>query len=142
MDAKREGERHITAKELSQLYWLNREVERDKAQLEALRGRAEGVGTQIITGMPHIPGITDKVGNRAVEMADLQSNIEANIRRCLSEVNRLNRYINDIPDALTRLIFAYRFVNGLPWGQVAASVGGGNTARGVQQRVFRYLYKR
>jgi hypothetical protein len=129
----------MTIRELSQLHYLNLEIERDRAWLEALRTKSWGAAAQVITGMPHVPGITDKVGEYAAEIADLQSAIKANLKRCLREADRLNRYIAGIPDSMTRLIFAYRFVNGLPWGQVAANIGGGNTEWGVRQRAYRYL---
>jgi hypothetical protein len=132
----------MTARDLSQLYWLNREIERDRARLEALSTKSWGVAAQVITGMPRVPGIPDKVGKLAAEIADLRSAIEANLKRCLREADKLNRYIANIPDSLTRQIFALRYINGLPWGQVAASVGGGNTAEGARKCVFRYLHKR
>ena len=49
----------MTLKELSQLYYLNREIEMDKRRLKALEVKALP-GAQVITGMPHAPGVTDK----------------------------------------------------------------------------------
>ena len=57
----------------------------------------------------------------------------------MHERNRLERYIADIPDSLTRQIFALRFINGLSWVHIALDVGGGNTEEGVRKRVYRYL---
>ncbi len=74
----------MTLKELSQLYYLNREIERDKARLDELYSKAAGC-TQTITGMPHVPGVTDKVGKYAAEIADLRGIIEANIQQCFYE---------------------------------------------------------
>ena len=51
----------MTLKELSQLYYLNREIEMDKRRLQELEVKALP-GAQVITGMPHAPGVTDKVG--------------------------------------------------------------------------------
>lgn len=130
----------MTIKELSQLYWLNREIERDKARLEELYTKAIGCN-QPITGMPHVPGITDKVGRYAGEIADLRGIIEANIQRCFYELNRLNRYIDNVDDPQMRMILSLRFVNGLPWQQVAASIGGSNTADSVRKACRRYLDK-
>ena len=54
----------MTLKELSQLYYLNREIEMDKRRLQELEVKALP-GAQVITGMPHGPGVTDKVGEYA-----------------------------------------------------------------------------
>ena len=128
----------INIKELSQLYYLNREIERDKRRLAELEVGAQSC-TAKITGMPHGSGVSDKIGNFAAEIADLRGIIDANISRCWYELNRLNRYIAVIDDSLTRQIFTLRFVNGLPWQQVACSIGGDNTADGVRKVVTRYV---
>ena len=114
----------MTLKELSQLYYLNREIEMDKRRLQELEVKALP-GAQVLTGMPHAPGVTDKVGECVAEIADLRGIIEAKCQQCLYERSRLERYISSIDDSLLRQIFTYRFVNGLPWRQVAACIGGG-----------------
>ena len=55
----------MTLKELSQLYYLNREIEMDKRRLQELEAKALP-GAQVFTGMPHAPGVTDKVGEYAL----------------------------------------------------------------------------
>ena len=128
----------MTIKELSQLYWLNKEIERDKTRLAELYAKATGT-SQAITGMPHAPGITDKVGKYATEIADLQKEIERHVVACEQEKVVLEAYINGIPDSLTRQIFHLRFVGGESWEGVADAVGGNNSPGGVKQRVFRFI---
>ena len=127
----------MTLKELSQLYYLNREIEMDQHRLRELEAKALP-GAQVITGMPHGTGVVDKVGEYAAEIADLRGIIEAKHQQCLYERSRLERYIAGIDDSLTRQIFTYRFINGLPWVQVAACIGG-NTPDGCRMTVKRYL---
>lgn len=128
----------MTLKELSQLYWLNREIEMDQQRLRELELKALP-GAQVLTGMPHAPGVVDKVGTYAAEIADLRGIIEAKHQQCLYERSRLERYISSIDDSLLRQIFTYRFVNGLPWEQVAACIGGGNNAGNVRMLCYRYI---
>lgn len=128
----------MTLKELSQLYWLNREIEMDQQRLRELELKALP-GAQVLTGMPHAPGVVDKVGTYAAEIADLRGIIEAKHQLCLYERSRLERYISSIDDSLLRQIFTYRFVNGLPWEQVAACIGGGNNAGNVRMLCYRYI---
>lgn len=128
----------MTLKELSQLYYLNREIEMDKRRLEELEAKVQQ-GGQVLTGTPHAPGVADKIGDLVPEIADLRGIIEAKHKQCLYERSRLERYISSIDDSLLRQIFTYRFVNGLPWEQVAACVGGRNTAETVRQAARRYI---
>lgn len=130
----------MTIKDLSQLYWLTREIEKDSGRLEELYEKATGTASAI-GGVTKAPGFTDKVGRYAVEIAELRSVLEARRDRCEAEKVNLERYIDAIPDSLTRQIFHFRFVDGQSWELVAQSVGGGNTKNGVKKRVFRYLEK-
>lgn len=128
----------MTLKELSQLYYLNREIEMDKRRLQELELKAVSC-TPDTTGMPRSPGVSDRVGRYAAEIADLRGIIEAKHQQCLYERSRLERYIADIDDSLLRQVFTYRFINGLPWEQVAACVGGSNSAGSVRMMCYRYL---
>lgn len=128
----------MTKKELSQLYYLNREIERDKLRLLELENAASSA-TQRITGMPFVGGISDKVGNYATEIAELKELIGLKIRQCWLELNKINRYISGIDDSLLRSILSLRYVNGFSWDQVAAHIGGGNTEKSVQMMVRRFL---
>ena len=89
--------------------------------------------------MPRSPGVGDRVGRYAAEIVDLKGIIEAKLQQCIYERNRLERYITTIEDSLLRQVFTYRFVNGLPWQQVAACIGGSNTADGVRMMCNRYI---
>ena len=129
----------MTLKELSQLYYLNREIERDQERLDALRERAAAAGAPNTDGMPKSPGYENRIEHYIAEIVDLEAIIRAKISLCMHERNRLERYIADIPDSLTRQIFALRFINGLSWVHIALDVGGGNTEEGVRKRVYRYL---
>lgn len=129
----------MTLKELSQLYYLNREIERDQERLEKLRASASAPGAPNYDGMPKSPSFENRLERYIAENVDLEAIIRAKITQCLHERARLERYIAEIPDSLTRQIFQLRFINGLTWVQIAFSVGGGNTEEGVRKRVYRYL---
>lgn len=127
----------MTKKELSQLFYLNREIQRNKDKLARLRGRATST-TSSISGMPHAAGISDKTA-LAAEIAYLDGIIDAQIRQTFYEYNRLIAYINSIGDSATRQVIELRFVNGLTWQQVAYSIGGDNTADSVRKICDRHL---
>lgn len=112
----------LTKKELSQLYWLNREIEADKRKLEELRLAAVSA-TAKITGLPHVTGVRDKVGEIAVLIEEQSRLIELKKKQTVIEYNRLMRYINSVDDSLMRQILTLRYVNGLSWQQVAFAIG-------------------
>lgn len=131
----------MTLKELSQLYHLNKEITKDQERLDALRHKSFPLGSKL-TGMPgggnFVQSVIDK---NTVEVIDLEGIIEAKVKQCLHERNRLERYISDISDSLTRQIFTLRFINGMSWVQVAHHIGGGNTEDGVKKICYRYINK-
>ncbi len=128
----------MTRKELSQLYWLNREIEMDQRRLRDLEAKTLP-RTQTATSATRSSGMTDRVGNCAVEIADLRDIIATKRQKCLQERIRLERYIAGIKDSFLRQIFTYRFVHGMSWRQVADHVGGRNTADSVRKAVRRFL---
>lgn len=131
----------MTLKELSQLYYLKKEIQMDKQRLESLRTKSLSPVSPRFDGIPHGKGVESKVERYAAEIADLEAIIAAKQEQCIHECNRLERYISDIEDSLTRQIFTYRFVNGMSWNQVAACVGGNNSGDSVRMSVKRFLSK-
>lgn len=132
----------MTLKELSQLYYLNREIEMDKRRLEGLKMKSQSPSSARLDGMPHSTSIESRVERYAAEIADLEAIIAAKCEQCIHERNRLERYISDIDDSRLRMIFKLRFVNGLSWWQVAAHIGGNNTGDSVRMAVQRFLQKK
>jgi len=108
----------MTLKELSHLYYLNREIEMDRQRLEELRSKAE-----------------------SLQSLALEAIIKAKQERCIQERDRLERFISGIDDSLNRQIFTMRCACGLRWVEIAAKVGGGNTAGSVSRRFYRVLEK-
>lgn len=130
----------MTLEELSQLYYLNREIEMDRRRLAELKAKVTGPQSPNITGTPG-GNHENRMERYLAEIADLEGILSAKIARCTHERSRLERYIADIPDSLTRQIFTLRFINGLSWEQVAANIGGYNTAKNLSNICYRYIEK-
>ena len=128
----------ITKRELSQLYYLSREIEQDKKRLMELETAAQGI-TQQITGMPPTGGAGDKVGKYAAEIADLKAIIEHKAQQCWYELNRLNRFIVSVEDSQMRQILTLRYIERKSWQQVANAMGNHNTADNLRMRHDRFL---
>lgn len=129
----------MTVQELSQLYYLNREIENLQKELVRLEAKIAPHAWQL-TGMPRGSNVTDNTTERlAAEMVDLQAIIKAKQIQCIHERNRLERYIESIQDSETRFMFTLRFINGLSWHQVAKSMGEGYQGDSLKKKCYRYL---
>ena len=131
----------MTLKELSQLYYINKEIESDMQRLEELRLAVSSPSSSKISGMPFSGSRINITENILAEIIELESIINNKINRCVAERARLERYICGISDSLTRQIFTLRFIKCFSWRQVAYKLGGGNTADGVRMLCKRYIAK-
>ncbi len=133
----------MTKKELSQLYHLNREIEEQQRRLQEIEDLATSC-TSYITGMPKVSGINDKISKYAAEIADLKCLLDLNLKKCFYELNRLNRYIESLEDSEMRMILTFRYINGLPWEQVAMNISpyaSGDSVRKAHDRFLRKAHK-
>lgn len=124
--------------ELSRYYNLQKKLERNREMLLSLSAAAEP-GAQALTGMPYSSGVPDKVGELVAEMEDLDQRILALEAECECEKKKLKAYTDKIDDDQTRMIFRLRFLHCMTWGEVAAIIGGSNSANSVKNICYRYL---
>ncbi len=128
----------MTLQELSKYYDLRQALARDEGILESLRAAAEP-GAQVITGMPHAPGVSDRVGDLAIEIADMEAKIAYLRGEAETAGAQVEAFIATITDDQTRMVFRLRFLRCLMWKEVASILGGGNTEEGVKKICYRYL---
>ena len=128
----------MTIYELSQLYRLKSEIEDNEQRLRQLEARL-GPSSPDLSGMPRGGGGESSTERLALELADLRAIILTQQIQLIHEQSRLERYINTIPDSLTRNVFRQRFVNGLSWMQVATRVGHGYTPDAARMLCKRYV---
>lgn len=128
----------MTLQELSLYFKLRERLERDKQILESLQAAA-CPGAQVMTGMPHSPGIKNKVGDLAVEIADMREEISGLEVAIEEEERRVITFIEAVPDEQMRTILRLRFIRCLTWQEVADIIGGRNTEEGVRKSCYRFL---
>lgn len=135
------GGEFMTKKELSELYYLNREIEKLSKDLETLENSSY-VGSSEITGLPRGNSKSDSVGKMAIEIAEIKELIKLRKDESVLKRNKIFRYINGINDVYIRMILSFRYINGFDWLQVAENIGGGNTADSVRMAHNRFLNKK
>ena len=128
----------MTLQELNKHFELREKLAKAHEMLDALRAAA-CPGAQVLTGMPHATGVKDKVGDLAVEIADMGDRIEFLESEIKASEASILPFIKSIDDDQTRLIFRLRFIRGLTWKEVAAVVGGRNSEDSVKMVCYRYL---
>lgn len=128
----------MTKKDLSYHWELRKQLAGDMELLASLEAAA-GPGAQRLDGLPHAPGVRDWMGDCAAAIADAKSEIARTEAELAKSEAAIAAYIDTIADLQTRTIFRLRFLGGMAWKEVAATIGGGNTEKAVQLRCYRYL---
>ena len=157
----------MTVKELSKLYWLNREVElnkrqladlekelaEDKERLDGMRRSLDGLASPKLDGMPHGSDVSSPVENTVEQimmleaaltrkhdaLVNLTARISARQTLIILERDKLEQFIGTINDPYMRQVFTLRYVDGLQWKQVAAKVGDAETWDSVKRMCYRYI---
>lgn len=128
----------MTLDELNRHLDLITELKKAQDMLQSLWNAAYP-GGQVLTGMPHAPGVKDKIGDLAIEIADLESDIADLEARVSASEKPVKEFISNIQDIQTKMVFRLRFCRGYQWKEVARVLGGGNSEESVKKVCYRYL---
>lgn len=126
----------MTKNELNQCYWLNREIEQLKKELQDLEGKE--YKPMDYSGMPRGTVISDSVAKLAVQKAELHELISLKLKECMIARTRIERYINSIDNIEMRMIVRLRHINGLTWSQMALEL---NYSERHIQRLYHNFFK-
>ena len=141
----------MTMKELSQLSALESEIRLLRRQIAESREDRKNcaVVDVVLSSSKHPPyqqhaqvvggyGPSGQAASLSRLIGERRARLGAALIEREQERIRLEDYIASIPDSLTRQIFRLRFVEGMEWRDVAAKVGGDNSADGVRMIVMCY----
>lgn len=128
----------MTLAELNWHFELRDKLARAQETLATLRQKALP-GASAMTGMPRAPGVSDKVGNLAVEIADMEESIVYLETEVKANEGAVLDFIQSIEDVQLRILFRLRFIRCLTWAEVASVIGGQNSEESVKKMCYRYL---
>ena len=114
----------MNKKEISQCYWLSREIGQLEKELIELNGK-EYKETDY-SGMPHGSGVSDCVSKLATDRAYLHELILLKLKELMLARTRIETFINTVEDSEMRMILRLRHINGMSWQQIAFSINGNN----------------
>lgn len=97
----------------SNLYFLNREIENIKKTIADLNYRIKFLDK-------YSDEEKQKFKKEEKELSDI---LFLKQKQCIKEQNKLEEFIWKIPESFLRLIFAYRYINGLTFREIAHLIG-------------------
>ena len=112
----------MTLQRLNEHYELVEQYLNAEYMLLRLRDAA-GLKAQAITGMPHGSGVSDKVGDTAVEIVRVAENLEDLRRRLKEDEVPILAWIDTVDDLCTQTALRLRFIHGKPWKEISDLVG-------------------
>lgn len=125
----------MTLDELNEYHNLIKQIATKERQISNLRQNL-GIGSPNMDGMPHGSGVSDRTGNLAIEIADLEARLDQQRKAAKEKRPGIENFINTIDDDITRLVYRFRVLYGYTWSDVAETLGGYNTKESVRKRFF------
>ncbi len=111
--------------------YIQKEIARVKKRIEERRAAAEK--TVAGGGNGCGCGVSDKVGNNAAELADLDKQLKQYIEKREAEESAIMSFLMGINDARLRLIVQLYFIDCKSWQAVADEIGGDETENSCKQ---------
>lgn len=125
----------MTRKELSQIYYINREIEMWERELESVTS----LQSPRLDGLPRGSETGDSTANKALQAAEIREIINGLLAKLQLKRKEIYDYIATIDDSLMRQIIMYRCLSLCTWEEVAIYVGGGNSADSVRKLFVRFV---
>ncbi len=114
---------------------LHERLERAYDMVESLRERAYP-GGQNLDGMPRGTDVSDKVGNLAIQIADLTARIEWLEEETEKGDEEIRKFANSFDDERLQMIIQARFISCFTWSDTADLLGPAFTEKGVKRLLY------
>jgi len=132
----------MTYDDLYQLRDLEREIKRYDQRIDELRAQRTAINAPAFdrepSGRNDSPGRESKIERLTAEIIDLEELLRLSREKRVIEKQRLERYISQVDDSLTRQVMELRFNAQLSWNQIAARMPG-STVGSLKMMLGRYL---
>lgn len=130
----------MTLQDLNRYLSLCKQLDKARESLLDLQDAAVP-GAQVLTGMPHTPGVKDKVGNLAIEIADTKDAIKEMEKETERMKGEVEEFIRTIEFVELRTIFRLRYIRFLSWEDIAEVFRWRYTETTLRRRTERYMEK-
>lgn len=127
--------------QLEKVYYIKQEIKMWTDELIEIEAQSEAKAqpTYVIGGRSTLT--SDSTGTQAIRRAEVKGIIEKKLQECIDAVGEIMAYIATIDDPILTMIVYMRCVRCDSWNNVAAKVGGGNSADSVRMKFNRAFPK-
>lgn len=105
---------------LMQVRMINELITAKQAERDQLMTLATNI-TPNMDGMPHATGVSDKIGNAAVKLADMTREIDDLVDQYLDIKQEIIAELEKLPDVEYTVLHKY-YVQGKSWGKIATEM--------------------
>ena len=103
--------------ELNELYWLTKEIEDLQNRLQELE-ETNGIGSSKMGDGIHGSDVSNPVEKVAIKKLQLKNRIAENMLVILEQKEKIERYVETIPDSQIRTIIRLRNVDLMSWESI------------------------
>lgn len=129
----------MTLRELSQLYWLKKELKHCERRLAEKKATMRSLSSPDLSGLPFGSDGVSSLQRYIECIQEIEQEIEERKNRIAEEILKIEKYISTIDDSAVRQIFTLRFIELKSWVSVAHQLGGNNTDDSVRKQCYRYI---
>ena len=98
---------------------------------------AAGLKAQVMTGMPHGSGTSDKVGDTAVELVRAEEKLVTLYNRLKEDEAPILEWIDTVDDICTQTALRLRFIHGKQWKEISGLLG--STDDAVRMKCYKTI---
>ena len=128
----------MTLQELNDNIKLHERLDRAYDMAQSLREKAD-LQAPVVDGLPHGTDVSDKVGNIAIAIADLDERINDLEDQLYLADDKVRRFANSFEDERVQAAIQLRYISGFTWEIVAELLGSEYTDDALRRLVYRSI---
>lgn len=130
------GQEGITVDDLSQIYYINREIKSLQLELAQLKEQSF-YKPNIMSDMPRGSDKKDSNLEYVSSIMELEDLINYSLRKLQYERKKVETFLQTLPDPEIRLIMRLRAVNNMSWYEIGEELG--RDRRTVSRKFYDYF---
>lgn len=131
----------MTLKELNEYGILKAHIEQCRDRIREINGRTVRSPAFDLSGISNSPTGRNPTEERYIKAISDKEDLERFIAADEAKIKRIERYISNIRDLRTRMIFEMHIYGNEKFFKIAMKFGGRNTEESVKQIFYRYIDK-
>lgn len=126
----------MTVEELSELYYINKEIEQIQKELYDLKNK-NFFKNSILSDMPKGGERLDEFVAYVDDVKTLENMLQYSLRKLQEKRKKIEAFLEGIEDSELRLIMRLRAVNNMKWEEIAGEIGLERTT--VSKKFYKYF---